>query len=1151
MRRLECQGYGGVPDVTQGEEGAGSTVSQLVNDAGTTDLLDSIKDLILGARERVWVKVPWWDAAAPAGKALGEALVDARRRGVDVRVIMRNDATGLKIIPRLRKQHIDVRPSRYLHEKELIADHSYLNHSMNFTRMETSRNSQSGVLLTGTAEVNVAAARFLDMWEQLASIERQRGDETSIHAKAHVPDDYLPLLAYTTLNPFQADVAPAVLAADGHTIVVAPTGAGKTVIGELALIRAVKQDHRKGVWLVPARALAGELGRLKDRWARHGITVEVLTGEANLSSERLTNADIWIATTEKFESLCRRTSLQDAVATVACIVVDEIHLIGDPSRGATLEALLARLRFLSDTTRVVGLSATVTNAEDLAQWLGAQLLRSTWRPTVLITQLLEYQTKGGTWHDIERAKDDALLDLVRDIQKDEPLDGDPTLRSVDASVLVFVGSTRAASAVAAKIAGIATYRDDKELIEACRKHGVGFHYRGSPDAQDTLKRFNDRTITTLVATSGLSTGVNTPARAVIVRDLTLGKSPIEVSQLQQMFGRAGRAGHEREGYAYVLVPAGDSSSWQQKLAAGYRVDSKMAGNEADAALAEIHLGNIATTTELETWYATTFAASQTTKALSGRDVVNLLTTAELVTEGNEGSLSITDLGRLTVQLMIDVASVRGIRQAFDRPLPRSARDAEMAVMTAVCAGASSLATRQVNPNDWDARVSATLAGAGVPAEWAEFGARFSLAALVDALESDGPLTQLVQRDVVEEAPRYFAWVAELGRLGLGTWEAVVARDLGQRLHAHTLVKPRPARGSGRVLTFLYSLVEPDQATGFLKDRWERASRFTSPNNFPTRFVDSRVQPALLQRAHQGALTITNTTCDVRDGQVHVTLGVQGVIDRSEIIVSSGRAPVRVTVAQLDRVTVPLPDGAGSAGAIAIDVVAFSRTDAVYTSTVLPVKVTSVEPSDWQRRMQWAKEELKETRDSALVYTNKEPRSLFRKKREETERVNLRKMGDNSGLARVSLALTTGLEPLTALWNIREAVQDMCPTQALADTVRTPTAVLRSGRASIQERALVRYALATEAGMTVTLLYIGDRTNLHCAVKLGSEFVILDSAIPTGRLTPFGTGGPPSVTTMPPRPEEPPLQATLRLGWLTEFMENHPHERRHEDAHEGQ
>ena len=186
-----------------------------------------------------------------------------------------------------------------------------------------------------------------------------------------------------------------------------------------------------------------------------------------------------------------------------------------------------------------------------------------------------------------------------------------------------------------------------------------------------------------------------------------------------------------------------------------------------------------------------------------------------------------------------------------------------------------------------------------------------------------------------------------------------------------------------------------------------------------------------------------------------------------------------------------------------------------------------------------------------MYTNKEPRSLFRKKREETERVNLRKMGDNSGLARVSLALTTGLEPLTALWNIREAVQDMCPTQALADTVRTPTAVLRSGRASIQERALVRYALATEAGMTVTLLYIGDRTNLHCAVKLGSEFVILDSAIPTGRLTPFGTGGPPSVTTMPPRPEEPPLQATLRLGWLTEFMENHPHERRHEDAHEGQ
>jgi hypothetical protein len=76
-------------------------------------------------------------------------------------------------------------------------------------------------------------------------------------------------------------------------------------------------------------------------------------------------------------------------------------------------------------------------------------------------------------------------------------------------------------------------------------------------------------------------------------------------------------------------------------------------------------------------------------------------------------------------------------------------------------------------------------------------------------------------------------------------------------------------------------------------------------------------------------------------------------------------------------------------------------------------------------------------------------------------------------------------------------------------------------------------------MTVTLLYAGDLTHLHCAVQLGASFVVLDNTIPAGRLVPFEAGGTDKVTTMPQRPEEPPLEAMPRLGWLSEFMENHP------------
>jgi superfamily II DNA or RNA helicase len=160
------------------------------------------------------------------------------------------------------------------------------------------------------------------------------------------------------------------------------------------------------------------------------------------------------------------------------------------------------------------------------------------------------------------------------------------------------------------MAGVSASADEQQTAKACLVQGVGFHYRGAPLADDALQRFRKRSIRVLVATSGLSTGVNTPARAVIVRDLQLGQSDIEVSQIQQMFGRAGRAGLESEGYAYLLYPDGDRRIWQERLTSGYHVSSKLSAGLADAALAEVHLGNIASVAGLERWFAGTFAAHQ-------------------------------------------------------------------------------------------------------------------------------------------------------------------------------------------------------------------------------------------------------------------------------------------------------------------------------------------------------------------------------------------------------------------------------------------------------------------------------------------------------------------------------------------------------------
>src|ERR1022692_906372 len=118
-----------------------------------------------------------------------------------------------------------------------------------------------------------------------------------------------------------------------------------------------------------------------------GCGVERLSGERTVDIARIHGADLWVATTEKFEAICRASAFREALAGVGSLVVDEIHMLGDPPRGPVLEALLARVRDGGTPARIVGLSATIANAEQIAEWLRARLLRSTWRPSRLTWQL--------------------------------------------------------------------------------------------------------------------------------------------------------------------------------------------------------------------------------------------------------------------------------------------------------------------------------------------------------------------------------------------------------------------------------------------------------------------------------------------------------------------------------------------------------------------------------------------------------------------------------------------------------------------------------------------------------------------------------------------------------------------------------------------
>ena len=205
---------------------------------------------------------------------------------------------------------------------------------------------------------------------------------------------------------------------------------------------------------------------------------------------------------------------------------------------------------------------------ELAGWFNAQLIESSWRPTVLTTQLLPYESSED-WKQRESAKDALLVPLVQDLQDQ------PNERDEKGTVIVFCGSKRNVRSVAAKLAGVRETDLDK-LVEACFNAGVGIHFRDAPRAHRAVDAFRQRQIDIIVATSTLATGVNLPALAVIIRDVETGMTPLEVSLAQQMFGRAGRAGHEKAGFAFLLTPSTEIDGWRVRLGDGYTVRSRIA-----------------------------------------------------------------------------------------------------------------------------------------------------------------------------------------------------------------------------------------------------------------------------------------------------------------------------------------------------------------------------------------------------------------------------------------------------------------------------------------------------------------------------------------------------------------------------------------------
>ncbi len=561
---------------------------------------------------------------------------------------------------------------------------------------------------------------------------------TEVKNRYGLPEEIAEVLkeeGITKLYPPQSEaVKKGVL--EGENLVLAiPTAAGKTLVSELCMLKSILEEGGSCLYTVPLRALASEkYEEFKKKYGPLGIKVGIATGDYDVPSSDLAKYDILVATSEKVDSLLRhRASWLADLTTVA--VFDEIHLLDDSGRGPTLEILIARLRQINPSLQILGLSATISNSQEIADWLDARHLKSEWRPVPLKEGV--YCKGKIVFEDLsERKIEDSAKDNVSKLALD-------TLRNGEGQVLVFV-STRKSTEVAArrvskKIKEVLSSKEKEELTEiareievalgepteTCKKlaryveKGAAFHHAGLHHKQRSIVEdaFRKNLVKVVCATPTLAAGVNLPSQRVIIRDYKrysppYGMQPIPVLEYKQQAGRAGRPGYDEYGES-VLISS--SKSELEKLFEGYidadpeRIRSKLASEPAirSHVLGSIAAGYVNSLDSMldfigQTFFAYQFSADRVSSTVE--KVLDFLKEEDMISDRGRW-LSATKFGRKVSQLYIDPLSGVEIRDALLNAKSRG--PSEIGFLHAICAtpDMNTLYLRKGDEGDLDLFVS--------------------------------------------------------------------------------------------------------------------------------------------------------------------------------------------------------------------------------------------------------------------------------------------------------------------------------------------------------------------------------------------------------------------------------------------------------------
>ncbi|WCJ35849.1 Activating signal cointegrator 1 complex subunit 3 [Euphorbia peplus] len=427
---------------------------------------------------------------------------------------------------------------------------------------------------------------------------------------------YEALYKFSHFNPIQTQTFHVLYHTDNNVLLGAPTGSGKTISAELAMLHLFNtQPDMKVIYIAPLKAIVRE--RMND-WRKRlvsqlGKKMVEMTGDYTPDLMALLSADIIISTPEKWDGISRNWHSRSYVTKVGLVILDEIHLLG-ADRGPILEVIVSRMRYISSQTdravRFIGLSTALANAGDLADWLGVgEIGLFNFKPSVRPVPLeVHIQGYPGKFY------------CPRMNSMNKPAYAAISTHSPTKPVLIFVSSRRQTRLTALDLIQYAAADEhprqflsmteealqmvlsqvtDQNLRQTLQ-FGIGLHHAGLNDKDRSLveELFANNKIQVLVCTSTLAWGVNLPAHLVIIKGTEYydGKAKryvdFPITDILQMMGRAGRPQYDQHGKAVILVHEPKKSFYKKFLYEPFPVESSLKEQLHDHINAEIVTGTI-------------------------------------------------------------------------------------------------------------------------------------------------------------------------------------------------------------------------------------------------------------------------------------------------------------------------------------------------------------------------------------------------------------------------------------------------------------------------------------------------------------------------------------------------------------------------------